>query len=509
MIDINSVITPSEMKKLENASQNAGVSLSSLMDNAGEALAHFIASKENKGNSICFLCGKGNNGGDGFVAANLLASEGYAVFVVLTSGEPSTVLSCAAFSAMKNVSVIKDNIMSFLKEHSFEVIVDCIYGTGFRGTVHEDTAKLMKLCKDKRSLKIACDIVSGVCALNGYGDDCVINADYTVTFGARKCGMMLEPCMSYCGEITVADIGIPKKAYQSIDTVCSIPDTEYIKSTLKRRSPYSHKGTYGKLLNISGCSNYVGASILSTLSALRSGVGLCTLASPKYVTDIVGSTVFETTFLPLDDDGEGKIGYESLPVLLDKANESSAVLFGCGCGKSTHISKIAEKLILNARCPLVIDADGINAILDRIDILKNTEASIIITPHPGELARLCNVSNKEALSSRVELALQFAQTYNVTVVAKGSKTVIASPDGSLHFSVTGNAGLSRGGSGDVLAGMISSFCAQGYSPIDSAVMGTYLHGYTADIVAEKKSMQGMLPSDVINELPYVFKALDR
>lgn len=505
----NKVVTPNEMKALESASHNAGVSLSCLMDNAGQALAQFIKSKIKVKSSICFLCGKGNNGGDGFVAADILAKEGYTVFVLLTSGEPSTELSKAAFDKMSKVTIKTKEFCSFIEKQSIDMIVDCIYGTGFRGSVNEDISAIMKASDKKNCIKVACDIPSGASALNGYCDDCVIKAHFTVTFGAVKCGMQLEPCYGVCGEVTAADIMIPQSAYDGIDYCCRVLDTDYIKATLKKRSNYSHKGNYGKLLNISGSSNYVGASALSTLSALRSGAGLCTLAAPKCVTDIIGSSVYETTYLPLVDDGTGKIGYENVPLLLEKLEDSTAVLFGCGCGISPHLCKIAEKIILNARCPLIIDADGINAILNRIDILKNTQASIILTPHPGELARLCEVSVKEALARRVELALDFAVKYNVIVVAKGSKTVIATPDGRLYFSSNGNAGLSRGGSGDVLAGMIASFCAQGLSPASSACTGTFLHGYTADIVAEKKSMQGMLPTDIINELPFVFRALDR
>ncbi len=505
----NLIVTPEQMKKLENASHNAGVSLSCLMDNAGLALANFIMLKTPDLKSrVCFLCGKGNNGGDGFVAANILAQKGYCVRVMLLCGYPSTELAVSAYNTLRNVEIIEENFNKYLST-GFDILVDCVYGTGFHGALSSDIASIFTVCNSISAIKIACDIPSGVCALNGSADKSVINCDYTVTFGALKCGMVIQPATQYCGEITACDIKIPNEVYQEFEFNCKVIDENFIKDTIKERNPLSHKGDFGKLLNISGCENYVGAAMLSTLSALRSGVGICTLASIEYVCSIVATNAFETTFLPLTSNCNGMISKENAKVIIEKCKSSSAVLFGCGCGQSEDISFLAEQIISNTKCPLIIDADGINAILDRIDILKNTEASIIITPHPGELSRLCGVSTKEVLSRRVELALEFARNYNVIVVAKGSDTVIATPQGELFFSTVGNPGLSRGGSGDVLAGIIASLYAQGISTLESACAGTFLHGYTADIIADKKSMQGMLPSDIINELPFVFKTFNR
>jgi len=284
---------------------------------------------------------------------------------------------------------------------------------------------------------------------------------------------------------------------------------QYVNNLIPERNPNSHKGTFGKLINISGSKSYTGAAALSTLSALRSGVGLCTLASCESVTTIISGAIFEATYLPLTEDINGQIAFSNFDKIFESTKTANAVLIGCGLGKSCEITELVSKLIKNIECPIILDADGINAILDRIDILRNTKASIILTPHPGEFARILNISTQKVLENRIELSAQFAKEYGVIMVAKGAGTIVSTPDGYSYISTTGNPGLSRGGSGDVLAGIISSFVAQGLSPVDAACAGVFLHGFAADRVAEKLSMQGMLPTDVINELPLLFKDMNR
>ena len=509
-MDINNfVVTPKQMKILENASHCAGVSLSMLMDNAGRSLAEKILNilQDNRYiNKVYILAGNGNNAGDGFVCAQILSNNALSVKVIMLCGDAKTELSKAAYSKINGIDVTSDyeNI-----DFTDCLVSDCVFGTGFHGELPENVTALFNTINNSTCIKVACDIPSGASALDGYCSNGTLDCDYTVTFGAIKTGMLLSPCREACGKIIVADIDIPKQEYIKIEKPVIKLDNDYIKKLIPIRKATSHKGDFGKLINICGSKNYTGAAALSSLSALRSGVGICTVASPTSVTSIIGGAVFEATYLPLEEDENGQISFSNYDVLAENIKCASAVLIGCGLGVSDDIKKLVEKIILNAECPLIIDADGINAILDRIDILKNTKASIILTPHPGELARLLNISTKEVLKERVRLASEFSEKYRVTLVSKGSGTVIATPDGSLYFSTAGNPGLSRGGSGDVLAGMIASFSAQGLSPEAAACAGVFLHGTTADIVAEKISVQGMLPSDIIKELPLVFKAIDR
>lgn len=509
----NFTVTPNQMKTLENASHCAGVSLSMLMDNAGKKLAEKIDElykKSKKQGEIIILAGNGNNAGDGFVCAEILRKLSYNVKIILTCGMPKSGLSNAAYYNMYNIEAfLLNNCNLDLIFKNYSIVIDCIFGTGFHGELTEEIKKFLQYVNSVDCIKIACDIPSGACALNGYCSCGTLKCDYTITFGAIKTGMLLSPAREMCGEVVVADIGIPDEVYASLEKPVIHLNTDYIKKNIPKRKPTSHKVDFGKLVNICGSRCFTGAAGLSTLSALRSGVGICTLASTEKVTEIVGSTIFEATYLPLKENENGQISYSNYERIIENCKNASTVLIGCGLGISDDTKKLVSELILNLECPIILDADGINAILDRINILRNTKASIILTPHPGEFARLLNISTKDVLQKRVELTTLFSKEYGVTVVSKGSGTIIATPDGKLYISTAGNSGLSRGGSGDVLAGMIASFSAQGLTPENSACAGVFLHGTAADNVAEKMSMQGMLPSDVINELPLVFKAIDR
>lgn len=509
----NLIVTPYQMKALEEASCDNGVSLSELMDNAGRRLAQnameFCARKKHSKN-IVILAGNGNNAGDGFVCAEILKSGGYNVSVILCCGEPKTQLAKNAFEKISDgVHVISaDKSFSEISE-SCEMLIDCIFGTGFHGEISSAVADVLDYFNSINAVRIACDVPSGVSAMNGCCSPCVLKCDYTVTFGATKIGTLLFPAREFCGEIIVGDIGIPQKAYQSSEKSITLLDVDYVKNAIPKRSPNSHKGNFGKLLSICGSRNFPGAAALSAMSALRCGVGIFTLASVKSVTQALSSAIFEATYLSLDEDKNGQLVLSDLDEILSASKTASVLLIGCGLGKSAEISELVAKIIENAECPIILDADGINAILDRIDILRNTKASIILTPHPGELARLLDIGTKEVLEKRVELSAKLSREYGVTVVSKGAGTVIACPDGELFVSTTGNAGLSRGGSGDVLAGMIASFAAQKIPPKQAACCGVFLHGLAADKAAQKLSMQGMLPTDLINELPLLFKEIDR
>lgn len=504
------IVTPDEMKELENASQCEGVSLSMLMDNAGAVLSDKIISLiiQHNCSSVVYLCGSGNNGGDGFVSADIVQKAGYDVCIIMISDTPKSVLAQNAFtrvSGIKTIYVDDEGLESIIKDDS--VVVDCIFGTGFHGKLDDRIKKLFAMLIKKKCVKVACDIPSGVCSLNGYADESCINFDYTVTFGAVKCGMLVSPGREICGKIIIGDIGIPESVYKKVRLNVIHSDNEYVREMIPKRLPLSHKGDFGKLINISGSECYTGAACLSTLAALRTGVGICTLASTKEVINVVGRNILEATFIPLSSTEDGQISASEIDRIAECCNKVNAVLIGCGLGLSDNTRALVYGLLERLDCTVILDADGINAILDRINILRNTRASIILTPHPGELARLTKTDTKTVLQKRLQLASQLSKEYNVVTVAKGSGTFITTPDGKLYVSTTGNAGLSRGGSGDVLAGMIASFAAQGLSAEKAACAGTYLHGLSADMVAKRLSMQGMLPSDIINELPLVFKAI--
>jgi len=251
-----------------------------------------------------------------------------------------------------------------------------------------------------------------------------------------------------------------------------------------------------------------GAAALSTLAALRSGAGLVKLASAETVVNRIAASVFEAIYLPLKEASDGSISAENEDIITKEVKKHTAVSIGCGLSCNADTKKITEKVLTEAECPIILDADGINCIADNIDIIKNTKNKLIITPHAGELGHLLGISAEEAVADRFSAAVKLSSIYKIVVVAKGVPTFVVG-DGKAYLCRTGNPGLSRGGSGDVLTGIIAGFVTQGIPPLEAALAGVLVHGYCADRLKDKTSMLGMLPSDIINELPYVFGELNR
>lgn len=499
------IVTPAQMKVLENASLSEGISLYMLMKNAGKSLADLVSSIAIKKefNNVLIVCGKGNNGGDGLVCATHLAEKGFNVSVILCCGKPATDLSKQVFIEMSDkVTIVSQDLDKAILDA--QIIVDCVFGTGFHGDISEGTlSNFFDTINLSTAIKIGCDIASGANALNGKASPHTIKCNYTATFGALKTGMLFSPCKEICGKITVCDICIADEAYTKISKPVKKLTLSYIKGLLPERKPDSNKGTFGKLVNVAGSKNYIGAAALSTLSALRSGVGICTLATTQNIINNISGRVLEATYLPLCED------YDVNARLILSEPKKTAILLGCGLGNTSNTKMLCENIILNSDCPVIIDADGINVLEGCIDILRKAKASIILTPHPGEFSKLTGKSISEITENKLQISREFSKLYGVTLVLKGAGTIISSPDGNTFVSCTGNNGLSRGGSGDVLSGIIGSLVAQGINTTDACCAGVYIHGLCADKVASKLSMQGMLPSDLINELPLLFHDINR
>ena len=282
------------------------------------------------------------------------------------------------------------------------------------------------------------------------------------------------------------------------------------KNTVKRAVPHrpddANKGTMGTLLSVCGSYGMAGAAILAGKAALRCGIGLEKLALPKSVYPIAAGSILESVFLPLIETADGKISRDNTELLLDEAKKSTAVLLGCGLSVCEDTKALVRGFIENCAVPTVLDADALNCISDNPEILKKRKSEIIITPHPGEMGRLCGLSAKEVNADRVNVALRFAEKYNVITVLKGSGTIIASPNARVLLNTTGNSGMATGGSGDVLAGMTAGLLAQGKNAFDCAAAAVYLHGKAGDFAAEKLGKISMLPSDIIDCIPAAFKS---
>lgn len=283
-------------------------------------------------------------------------------------------------------------------------------------------------------------------------------------------------------------------------------DKNIVKRAVPNRPIDANKGTMGTLLSICGSFGMAGAAILAGKSALRCGVGLEKLAIPKSIYPIAAGSILESVFLPLSETSDGKISRTNIPSLLLEAKKSTAVLLGCGLSVCDDTKALVKSFVENCTVPMVLDADALNCIADNPEILKKRKSDIIITPHPGEMGRLCGITAKEVNADRVDVALSFAKKYGVITVLKGSGTIIASPNGQALLNTTGNSGMATGGSGDVLAGMTAGLLAQGKSAFDCAAAAVYLHGLAGDFAAEKLGKISMLPSDIIDYIAQAFKS---
>ena len=505
------ILTVEQMKTEERLSDEMGVTYRRLMENAGCAAASFIRrtlSKVERKNFMIF-CGSGNNGGDGLVVARKLFEEGANVIVVLCGGIPRSdeakyMYSCViqAGITMLDIELDRRKVNEFLG--GADIIIDALFGTGFSGEFRAPYDEIAEMINSDIAVKISLDIPSGVNAETGLAAKNSIKADFTVAFEAAKPGHLLLPGKEFCGQTEVVDIGIPHEVKAQVEQNCFITTGEMVFSSIRRRPRFSNKGTYGKLLCITGSANFPGAAALSAYSAMSSGAGITTVATTEKVVPMIVVRIPEATFLPLPENEDGTISAEGKEKLLPYLEKVDAVLIGCGLGRGKDIKEIVDFVFENANCTVVLDADGINCIAENPEILKKAKKIPIITPHMGEMARFCGISIPETVEKRVETALETAKKYGAIVVLKDATTVIAAPNGDVYFNSTGNPGLSKGGSGDCLAGMIASFAAQGYIETACAVCGVYLHGLAADKAAADLSEYGMLPSDIPNYLCKIF-----
>ena len=510
-------ITPRQMKELEKRSDEAGVGYYRLMENAGSAAAAFILEKMHENNisgTVCILCGKGNNGGDGYVIARNFADAGLSVRCVMMCSDAGTDLAAKELGDMVAHGVIpvvlpadgKEAVRDIISDSA--VIADCVFGTGFHGSLPDDIREIFEFAEKCPALKIAVDIPSGGNGLTGTAADGMLHCAYTVSMGVEKIGTAILPLREYCGEVTTVDIGIPRACTGSVSGLIRRVDIEFVKSVIPKRAYDSHKGTFGKLLNIAGSRTMPGAAVLSTAAALRSGAGLVKLAGVDSVVDTAAAGIHECTLLPLKAAPCGAIAYENADVLVSEMNRSTITAVGCGLSVCDDTKKLVKELIMRSEVPLLIDADGLNCIAPCIDIIRNAKGGAAVTPHPAELGRLLGIPTSEVTADRLGAAQRFNSLYETVILAKGVPTFVVGND-SAYVSFTGNAGLARGGSGDVLTGIAAGIMAMGVPAAEALACAAYIHGRAADRAAERLSQTGMLPSDVIAELPFVFREADR
>lgn len=515
MLQASRIVSTSEMKLAEQNANEGGIPYLRLMENAGSAAYRVIRDHIGlEGKRFVVLCGTGNNGGDGFVVARKLLEQNRITTVIIT-GLPRTNDARAMYDTLTALEVEilmlgvdADEMISDRINHC-EVIVDAVFGTGFHGALPERVAGMFRMANQAKACKLSLDMPSGVNSDNGEMDQDAFCPEITVAFAAMKLAHILPQSRRFCGEVHTVHIGMEEDCFANMGFLLTVLDENVIDAALPVRKPDSHKGNYGRLLNIAGSKNMPGAAVISTLAALRSGAGIVTLASTDMVADIAASHFCEATFLRCKADFNGQISMDSIRELAMMLLKSSACLIGCGIGVSENTITILRTVLENSTSPIIIDADGINCLSRDINIIRTAKVPVILTPHMGEMSRLTKKTVPEIKEDAFRIARDFAKQWNVILVLKDASTIIALPTGELYLNTTGNPGMARGGSGDMLAGMIAAFAAQGIEPSLAAAAAVYLHGLCGDKTAEKRSQYGMLPSDMIAELPLLFQSMNR
>lgn len=501
------LVNVKEMRELERiAIEEYQIPSIVLMENAARQTTELIASRlgDLQGKRILIFAGKGNNGGDGLAIARYMTNRGAAVRV-LFFGNPEANQGDAKVNrqiveAMK-IEVIAVNGKRDLERirQSISVadcLVDAMLGIGFAGELHDGMYRITETMNESGKYIVAVDVPTGVQADSGAVAQGAVRAHDTITFGACKLGLVLYPGASHCGKITVASIGIPESLIRKAGSVRVIDDSCTI-DLQGVRSPYAHKGSCGRVVIAGGSVGLTGAVTLASTSALRAGAGLVTVCVPQSVHTIMEMKTTEAMTMPLADTEIGTLSVEAKDTLVLQANRSDVLVMGPGLGRCDETAELVEAVIREAEVPLVLDADALYAIARHPEVLLEAKALPIITPHPGELARLLKIGVQEVNARRIEIAQQAAQVFNSIVVLKGARTVVAYPDGAVYLNVRGNEGMATGGMGDVLSGVIGALVAQGLSSHEAAVSGVYLHAVAGDIVAADGKV-GLTAGDVAN-----------
>lgn len=502
------VVTSEEMTLIDKKTiEEYGVSSLTLMERAGKAVAQRIKEHFKKG-KVLIIAGPGNNGGDGMVAARYLKRAGFKVKVYLVFEKEK--LSPEARTQLERLrkARIPFLITRDLREEDLNgsIIVDALFGTGLKREISGELAQLIDRINSSGAPVVAVDIPSGISSDDGSIMARAIRADLTVTFGLPKRGHLLFPGAEYTGRLYVEDIGFPEELLNSSSIKVELPDKELIRSLIPERRRYSHKGTYGHVLIVAGSRGKTGACLMAARACLRSGAGLVTIGVPETLVSVFQSRVTDEMCLGLPDRGDGSLSKDALKEIIDFTEKKAQVLaIGPGIGVTEDTREIIKGLLGKIKIPVVLDADAINCLEDMPEVLEG-KGNCIITPHPGEFSRLTGIAKEEVEKKRIDLASAFSLKYNVTLVLKGVPTVIGH-EGYVYINPTGNPGMAKAGSGDVLTGIVSGLMAQGLSGLNASILGVYLHGLAGDMGACDKGLWSLLASDIIEYIPGAFKEL--
>ena len=504
-------VTVAGMKAYEAYLAAGGISYRQMMEEAGRSAAQRIMERwPPKGRRVVVLCGKGNNGGDGFVVARRLAEEGAVVTVALVCGPPATPESKAAFGEMPpGVRVVEDASTALFPPEA-ELVVDGIFGTGFTGRPPEEVDRLFRLVRQSGIPVAALDIPSGVESDTGRWQSC-IPAALTVALGGYKPAHLVNWAAEYAGEIVMGGIGASREEEDRFPGWLEAIDSRWFWEHRPRRSHTGHKGDNGRLLLVAGSRQYPGAAMLAATAAARSGVGYVRLASTSRVCKLVAARCPEVIYTICEKDKRGGIAGESLAAILEAARGADAVAMGCGMEPGPDTLAIVKGLLAQQK-PLLLDAGALTALArhpDPLSLLKNAACPVTVTPHPGEYARLAGMDAGAVGNNPFSGEYTMARDAGVTVLLKGPVTSVTGPAGGRWYHFGGCDGLAKGGSGDVLTGVIGGLLARVAAPETAALCGGWLHGEAARLCARDWSRDGMLPSQLPEYIAKAFLEAER
>ena len=511
------VVTAEQMREMDRLTiQKYIVPSLALMERAGEGIIKAILERFGRAakRGVLIVAGKGNNGGDGLVVARLLKKKKIPCEVALLALKnelsPDAAHNLGTYLKLRGkVTEIAEGSLRLFSERmrGKGLLVDAILGTGIKNAVGGLYADAITLMNAAGVPIISVDIPSGLDTDSGTPLGVAIQAAMTVSLACPKLGEVIYPGLNYVGELAVADIGIDCRAVKEVSPYIELLEREEVRWLVPVREPDTHKGTYGHVLVMAGSRGKTGAAVLACRAGMRTGAGLVTLAAPRSLNDIFASALVEVMTEPLCDNAAEEmepLGDGEWRRLLER---KSSLLFGPGIGINDSTRSALRWLLWNLENPWVIDADGLTCLALEIDRLRHAKTPPILTPHPGEMARLIDKDTVTVNLDRIGTARSFAMEHRCHVVLKGARTVIATAEGKVSINPTGNPGMASGGMGDVLAGILAALLGQGLSPEDAMKFGVYLHGFVGDRVAAEKGQIGLIASDIIEGLPSGMRAL--
>ncbi len=495
------------------AINNRGIPGPELMENAGRGIAEAIRDRlfdTARGKKVAVFCGKGNNGGDGFVVGRYLHEYGAEVEFFYPS--PAEKLSPDASLNFKRAGELNLNIRAVESAEQLpesldaDFIVDAVFGTGFTGAPHGLLKDFIEFINSRNAIVIAVDCPSGLNADTGKCEGAAVRANYTFTLALPKTGLFYSPGRELSGRLDIIPIGIPDDVIDSLNIKTNLITGSEVCRMLPERKPDGHKGDFGRLFILAGSTGMTGAAALAANASARSGIGLVTVGCPATLNSILEMKLTEAMTWPLPDVGrKGALAVRGLGEIRQRVALSDAVAIGPGIGRHHETGELIRRLVNSLEKPAIIDADGINAFEKDRAVLEAEHIKLILSPHPGEFKRIIDEDIPDDLENLHDLIIKYAQKYNAVIVLKGSPTIIGDGEGQIYLNPTGNDGMATGGAGDVLTGMIGSFLAQGLAPAEAAICGVYIHGLSGDLAAAEMGRRSMIAGDLIEFLPDAFE----